>query len=389
MRDLGTRVEEAVRAHVEVGSVPGAAWAVAVGDELHQGAAGQLRVEDGAPVEPDSIFRISSMTKPITAVAALLLVDDGVLDIDDPIEDLLPELADRQVLVPGAASLDDTVPAARPITLHDVLTFRLGWGMDFSDWSPNPVLEAIMALDLDHAPPAPQGTPPPDEWLRRLGTLPLQHHPGDRWLYQVGAEVLGALVARAAGRPFDRFLQARVFEPLGMVDTGFAVPPGSLARFGPCYGVDEAGERSVYDETEGGWATPPAFPSGGAGLVSTVADYLTFARMLLSGGVHEGERLLSAELVAAMTTNHLTAEQLTTAAPDPSGGQGWGFGVGVQVRSTPTSPIGSYGWAGGLGSTWANDPATGTIGVVLTNQMWTSPEPPPMYVDFWAAVFAP
>ncbi|MGV3758649.1 MAG: serine hydrolase domain-containing protein, partial [Actinomycetota bacterium] len=302
-------------------------------------------------------------------------------------DDVLPELADRRVLAPGATTLHDTVPAARPITLRDVLTFRLGWGMDFSDWSPNPVLEAIMALDLDHAPPAPQATPAPDEWLRRLGTLPLQHQPGERWLYQVGSEVLGALVARAAGQPLERFLRARVLEPLGMVDTGFAVPPEALDRFGPCYGVDEAGERTAYADTRGQWSRPPAFPSGGAGLVSTAADYLSFARMLLAGGVHEGERLLSADLVAAMTANHLTAEQLATAAPDPSGAQGWGFGVGVQVRTTPTSPAGSYGWAGGLGSTWANDPATGTIGILLTNQMWTSPEPPPVYVGFWTAIW--
>lgn len=388
MGDLGARVAEAVTGHVDAGAVPGAAWAVLVGDELHQGAAGRLRLEDGAPAEPNSVFRISSMTKPITAVAALLLVDEGVLALDDPIEDVLPELADRQVLAPGASSLDDTVPAARPITLRDVLTFRLGWGMDFSDWSPNPVLDAIMALDLDHGPPAPQATPPPDEWLHRLGTLPLQHQPGQRWLYQMGSEVLGALVARAAGQPLDRFLQTRLFEPLGMADTGFAVPATSLDRFGPCYGVDQAGERTIYDDTHGQWATPPAFPSGGAGLVSTVGDYLAFARMLVAGGVHEGERLVSADAITAMTTNHLTAEQLATAAPDPSGAQGWGFGVGVQVRATPVSPLGSYGWSGGLGSTWANDPATGTIGILLTNQMWTSPSPPPVCLDFWSAVFA-
>lgn len=389
MEAFGARVAEAVTGHVETGAVPGAAWAVLVGDELHQGAAGRLRVEGDAPVEPGSIFRISSMTKPITAVAALVLVDDGVLALDDPIHEVLPELADRRVLAPGATSLDDTVPAARPITLRDVLTFRLGWGMDFSDWGPDPVLEAIWALELDHGPPAPQATPPPDEWLRRLAPLPLQHQPGERWLYQMGAEVLGVLVARAAGQPLGPFLRARIFEPLGMVDTGFAVPAAALDRFGPCFGIDEAGARTVYDDTEGQWASPPAFPSGGAGLVSTVGDYLAFARMLLAGGVHEGERLVSAELVTAMASNHLTAQQLATAAPDPSGAQGWGFGVGVQVRATPVSPARSYGWSGGLGSSWANDPAAGTIGILLTNQMWTSPSPPPVCLDFWSAVFAP
>ena len=389
MGDHGTRIAEAVASHVEQGAVTGLVWAVSAGDDLYQGAAGRLRVDGDEPVRLDTIFRISSMTKPLTAVAALMLVDDGVLVLDDPVDDVLPELADRQVLAPGATSLDDTVPADRPITLRDVLTFRLGWGMDFSDWSPNPVLEAAAALELGIGPPAPLAPPPPDEWIRRLGTLPLQHQPGERWLYHVGAEVLGVLVARAAGRPLDRFLAARLLEPLGMVDTGFAVAAADLDRFGPCYGTDpETGETSTYDDTHGQWSTPPAFPSGGAGLVSTVVDYLAFARMLLDGGVHDGERMVSSDAVAAMTTNHLTAEQLATAAPDPSGAQGWGFGVGVQVRATPVSPLGSYGWAGGLGSTWANDPASGTVGILLTNQMWTSPQAPALYSDFWSAVLA-
>jgi CubicO group peptidase (beta-lactamase class C family) len=384
----GKRIADAVIPHTESRAVPGLAWAVAMGDELHQGAAGRVRVDGDEPVQLDTIFRISSMTKPIVAAAALQLVDDGTLALDDPVEKLLPELADRRVLAPGATSLDDTVPAARPITVHDVLTFRLGWGMDFTDWGPNPVLDAAAALGLGAGPPSPQAKPAPEEWLRRLATLPLQRQPGERWLYHVGADVLGVLMARASGQPLDQILRERIFEPLGMVDTGFAVPAGALDRFGPCYGASPEGERVVYDDTDGQWATPPAFPGGGDGLVSTVGDYLAFGRMLLAGGVHDGERLLSVESVAAMTTNHLTPEQLATCAPDPSGAQGWGFGVGVQVRATPTSPLGSYGWSGGLGSSWANDPATGVVGVLMTNQAWTSPVPPPVVTDFWTAIVA-
>lgn len=387
MTTIAAAAREVVARHVTAGSVPGAAWAVDVDGETEIGALGKVRVDGDAPVTPDTVFRISSMTKPITAVAALCLVDDGVLGLDDPIDRWLPELADRRVLAPGATSLDDTVPAARPITVRDVLTFRLGWGMDFTDWSPNPVLEAIFALDIDHAPPTPAPTPPLDEWLRRLGTLPLQRQPGERWLYHLGAEVLGALVARASGQPLDAVMAARVLEPLGMADTGFGVPGGALDRFGPCYGRDETGAPTVFDDTDGQWAARPAFPSGGAGLVSTVGDYLTFARMLRAGGVHDGQRILSAALVDAMLTNHLTDEQLATAAPDPTGSQGWGFGLGVQVRAQPGSPVGSYGWGGGLGSFWATDPTTGTIGVVLTNQMWSSPQPPAIFTDFARAVF--
>lgn len=386
MDERGRPIAAAMASHVERDDVVGLAWGVSADGELSQGAAGRHRVEGDEPVGLDTIFRISSMTKPITAVAALALVDDGVLALDDPVDALLPELADRRVLAPGATSLDDTVPAARPITLRDLLTFRLGWGMDFTASGPDPVLEAMAALELGAGPPAPQGPPPPDEWIRRLATLPLQHQPGERWLYHVGADVLGVLVARAAGSSLDHVLAARVLEPLGMVDTGFAVPAADLDRFGPCYGADpDTGERAVYDDAAGQWAAPPAFPSGGAGLVSTVGDLLAFGRMLLAGGVHEGERLLSAEAVAAMTTNHLTAEQLASSAPDP-GAQGWGFGVGVQVRATPVSLLGSYGWAGGLGSSWSNDPTTGTVGVLLTNQMWTSPSAPDLYRDFWTAV---
>lgn len=387
MGDRGERIEEALGPFTERGEVTGLAWAVSDAGEVHQGVAGLLRVAGHEPVRHDTIFRISSMTKPITAVAALMLVDDGTLSLDASVDAWLPEVADRRVLAPGATSLADTVPAERPITLRDVLTFRLGWGMDFTDWSPNPVMEAMAELGLGAGPPAPQGPPPPDEWIRRLGSLPLQHQPGKRRLYHVGADVLGVLLGRAAGMPLDQLMAERIFEPLGMADTAFSVPAADLDRFGSCYSTAaESGERSTYDEADGQWSTPPAFPGGGAGLVSTVGDYLAFARMLLAGGVHHGRQLLSPGSVSAMTTNQLTPEQLATSAPDPSGAQGWGFGVGVQVRATPVSPRGSYGWSGGLGTSWANDPATGTIGVLMTNEMWSSPAPPAVCTAFWTAV---
>ena len=230
-------------------------------------------------------------------------------------------------------------------------------------------------LGLGGGPPEPQVPPGPDEWMRRLGTLPLLYQPGERWLYNTGSDVLGVLVARAAGQPLDVFLRERVFEPLGMVDTGFATP--HVDRLGSCYTTDpETGERVVYDAPDGQWAKPPAFPSGGGGLVSTVDDVHAFGRMLLSGGrLPDGSRLLSRGL--GRGHDHRPARRARRrAGPSPDGSQGWGFGVGVQVRRTGLGPpVGSYGWDGGLGSSWANDPAERLVGVVLTTDMFTAAVP--------------
>ena len=355
---------------------------------MHTAAAG-TDGPGGARVRPDTIFRISSTTKPITAVAALVLVEECRLRLDDPVDDLLPEMADRRVLARPDGPVDDTLPARRPVTLRDLLTFRLGLGSDFTDFGPRPIMQAMSALGLGEGPPAPAGPPPPDEWIRRLGTLPLMYQPGERWLYHTSADVLGVLIARAAGQPFDAFLAERVFGPLGMVDTSFAVPADRRDRFGACFGVDPAtGERTVYDPADGQWATPPAFPGGGAGLVSTLADLHAFGEGLVVAGGQRRERLLSRATVAAMTTNQLTPEQVATTSPDPDGTIGWGFGVGIELhRRGPARPPGTYGWDGGLGSSWANDPSEDLTGVLLTNQMWTSPVPPPVFRDFWTCVY--
>jgi CubicO group peptidase (beta-lactamase class C family) len=348
-----------------------AVWAIAAGDDVHVGAHGAAR---------DAIFRISSMTKPVTAAAAMALLEDGAFALTDPIDRWIPELAGRQVMRDPHGDLHDTVPATQPITVEDLLTFRLGWGMDFDFSKPQPVLEAFAKLGLGSGPPEPQTPPDADEWVRRMATLPLSYQPGERWLYHVGADVLGVLLARAAGAPLADVLRERILEPLGMTDTDFAVPAEKLHRLGPCRGANpETGERFTYDEPDGQWSRPPAFPSGGAGLVSTVDDFVTFARMLASGGAHGGARILRAESVAAMTTNHLTDAQLAASAPDPSGTNGWGYGMGVRVASDGSPEgIGTYGWGGGLGSVWGTDPTRDLTWILLTSQMWTSPEPPPI-----------
>jgi CubicO group peptidase (beta-lactamase class C family) len=382
------RLREVIEGHVTGDTVGGVAWLAACGDDVEVGTAGTLTRGEPASVQRDTIFRIASITKPIVAVGALVLIEECTLRLDDPVDELLPELADRRVLVDGRGPITgDTVPAHRPITLHDVLTFRLGLGMDFSAGWPQPLLEAMAELGLGSGPPEPQVPPPPDEWIRRLSTLPLLYQPGEHWLYNTGADVLGVLIERAAGQPLAEFLRARVFEPLGMVDTGFWTTHAD--RLGTCYGADPGtGARTVYDAPDGQWTSPPTFPAGGGGLLSTVDDLHAFGRMLLSRGhLPDGSRLLSPAAVDAMTTDQIGAA--TAPGPLPAGSQGWGFGVGVQIRRIGLGPtVGAYGWDGGLGSSWKNDAAKDLIGVVLATDMFTGPFPPPAVIqDFWTGVY--
>ncbi len=383
-----TRVHETLERHVEGGRVPGLAWLLSRGRQVEVGVAGTTEDGGGSAVARDTIFRIASMTKPVSAVAALILVEECVVRLDDPVDDFLPELADRQVLVNPDGPIDETVPAVRPITLRDLLTFRLGIGMDFTRWGQQPVLNALGALGLGSGPPTPQGPPSPDEWIRLLGTVPLEYQPGERWLYHLGSDVLGVLIARAAGQPLDTFLRQRIFEPLGMNDTGFSVPAASLDRFGAAYMPTPTG-RELYDPADGQWATPPSFPSAGGGLVSTVDDFFSFADMLRNRGTGGGERILSRASIEAMTVDHLTDEQRAASGPDPTGALGWGFGVGVQVsRTAPARTVGSYGWDGGLGSSWANDPIENLVGIILTNQAFESPQGTTTIADFWTTSYA-
>lgn len=381
-------LDRTMQRHVGQDHVGGVVWLLSVGDHVEVGAAGRLTRGEPAPVRRDSIFRISSMTKPIVAVAALTLVEDFALRLDEPVDELLPELADRRVLVDARGPIHgDTVPAQRPITLHDLLTFRLGMGMDFSAPWPQPFLEALADLELGAGAPEPQTPPPPDEWMRRLSTLPLLHQPGARWLYNTGADVLGVLIARAADQPLDVVLRERVFEPLGMRDTAFGV--ADIDRFGTAYVTEPGGARVVFDPPGGQWAKPPVFPSGAAGLVSTVDDLHAFARMLLAGGrLPDGARLLSRASLDAMTTDQIDVAR-GAPGPLPDGSQGWGFGVGVQVRRSGLGPsVGSYGWAGGLGSVWSNDPVNALVGILLSTDAFAGPFPPPPVIqDFWTGAY--
>lgn len=403
---LTDRLDELLHGHVASDEIGGVAWLAERDGEVIAGTAGTLARAGTDPVRADTIFRIASMTKPLTAAAALVLVEECRLRLDDPVDDLLPELADRRVLVDPLGPLDgDTVPADRAITVRDVLTNQLGLGMDFTAPWPQPLIDEMGRLGLAPGAPDPSVNPDPDSWMRAVGSLPLLHQPGSQWLYNTGSDVLGVLVARAAGQPLDAFLRERFLEPLGIHSTGFSIAEldshvgdeataaGAVERLSTCYAVGDDGERFVYDEPAGKWMAAPAFASGAAGLLSTVDDYAAFARLLLAGGrLADGSRLLARTSSEAMTTDHLDVAGTgghPGATIDPLGSMGWGFGVGVQLRRTgPARCVGSYGWDGGLGSSWVNDPAERLIGVVLTTDSFSGPDALPVALqDFWTTLY--
>jgi CubicO group peptidase (beta-lactamase class C family) len=347
---------------------------------------GETQVETAGGAEPDTIFRIASMSKPVVAVAALILVEECLHRLDDPVDEYLPELASRRVLTRLDAPLDDTVPAERPITLRDLLTFQAGIGFGHGMFGPPGSVPFMDALnELRGGMPMPAAVVEPDEWMRRLGALPLAAQPGTRWLYNTGSDILSVLIARVTGQPLGDFLHERIFQPLGMTDTGFWVPPDSVSRLPTQYTTDDAGELVVYDPPDGQWATPPAFPSGAGGLVSTAPDYLAFASMLMGGGSHRGVRILSRPSVSLMTSDQLptSVKAVSGLAPGDFDALGWGFGVSVVTRRTQIyHSVGTYGWSGGLGTTWANDPAENLTLILLTQHAFTSHLGPVLLGDF-------
>lgn len=385
-------VHAALSTSLARGEVPGLVAVVDLDGETRVEALGAMERGGSRPVRRDTIFRISSMSKPITAAATLTLVDEGTLHLDDTVDRLLPELAHRRVLRRIDGALEDTVPAKRPITVRDLLTFTLGFGDLFADPAHVPILKAANDLRIGMGPPEPGVTPPPDEWVRRLGSLPLMYQPGERWMYNTGADVLSVLLARASEEPLENLLHERLFDPLGMKDTGFHVPAAKMDRFGPTYWTNfMTGKEETYDGARGGqWSRPPAFPSGAGGLVSTTDDYLAFARMLANGGEHGKTRILSRRSVEAMTKDQLAPSQKADElVPGYWASHGWGFGMAVLTKGDELSPSpGRYGWDGGMGSSWFNDPSEGLTAILMTNRMWSSASPPDVCRDFWKAAYA-
>jgi CubicO group peptidase (beta-lactamase class C family) len=355
----GERLQEIVETAVARGDAPGVVAAVGRGGEGYVAAAGVMAV-GGPPMRPDTLFRIASITKPVTAAVVLSLAEDGLLGLEEPVDRLLPELADRRVLRRPDGPLTDTIEAERAVTTRDLLTFTWGFGMQgamFMAPEPWPIVSAVAERELSSfGPPQPDTTPEPDTFIARLGELPLLAQPGERWLYSAGSQVLGVLAARAAGAPFEDVMRERVLAPLGMDDTAFYA--NDTSRLATAY-ENVNGELTVRDRPDGQWSRPPRFPDGAAGLVSTAEDLLRFGRMLLLPG---GNPVLTAGTVAEMTSDQLTPAQLANVWPGFSflGDRGWGYGVSVTEWG--------YSWEGGSGTAWANVPDQDLTVVVLTQR---------------------
>jgi CubicO group peptidase (beta-lactamase class C family) len=378
------RVRELVAHQVESGFVPGAVGVLARRGEVHVVASGTLAFEGtgaGTPMAADTICRTASMTKPLVAACAMTLVDDRTLSLDDPVDDLLPELADMSVLADFHGPLDDTVPARRRITLRDLLAYTCGIGVIPTKPGKVPLIDALNALDYST----------PDEWMRGLGALPLAHQPGERWLYDTASNVTGVLIARATGMSFGDAFRERLCEPLGMKDTAFSVSGADLARLATAYQRDSpAGARVVDDGPDGRWSRPPVFESGGGGLVSTAQDYFAFAAALLAGGTHRGRRVFSRSAVALMTTDQLTPAQRENSGfwPGFFNELGWGFGMSVLTRPSHHGPsAGSYGWSGFYGTAWYNDPAQDLTALFFMQRGHAGDQRLPVWQDLWPAVY--
>ncbi len=386
-RRLG-RLHEVMAGYVERGEVPGLVTLVSRRGEVHVDALGTMAVGGHIPMRRDTLFRIASMTKPVTAVAALILVEECILRLDEPVDRLLPELADRRVLTGLDSALDDTVPAQRPITLRDLLTFRLGIGVLMAPPGHYPIQDAMAEAGL-----APGAFPPslePEVWMAHLGRLPLIYQPGETWLYHTGSDILGVLITRATSQSLEAFCHERIFAPLGMRDTGFSVPAATLDRLPPSYRADpETGALIVHDDpSDSPWSHPPDFASGGGGLVSTASDYLAFCEMLLHKGRHGDERILSRPTVELMTTDHLTPEQKASARIFFGDNSGWGFGVAVTTkRDDLAASPGRFGWTGGIGTAGYTDPREELVGILMTQRLMESPQAGRIMGDFWTAVY--
>jgi CubicO group peptidase (beta-lactamase class C family) len=371
------RFGEVAASHVGDDEVPGLVALVACGDDVHVEALGTLAV-GGRPVERTSLFRIASTTKPITAAATLALVRAGLLELDEPVDRLLPELADRRVLRRMDGPLDDTRPAEGPVTVRGLLTFTFGFGMAlemFLAAEPWPVVAAVREAGLATiGPPRPDTFVDPETWIARFGELPLLAQPGERWLYNTGAHVLSVLCARAAGTSYDQVLRTRVFEPLGMRDTAFYTE--DVARLATAYQPTAEG-LVVWDPPNGQWSRPPAFHDGAAGLLSTVDDLLAFARMLIRGG----DPVLTADQLREMSRDHLSAEQREFGAAF-LGGRGWGLGTSV-VLDGPWA--GAIGWDGGLGTSFLVHPVRDLAVIVLTQRLFETAQASAVHADLQAA----
>ena len=385
------RMHQVLSGYVERQEMPGLVALVSRHDDVHVETLGTMSVGDPAPMKRDTIFRIASLAKPITAVAAMILVEECKLRLDESIEPWLPELANRRVLKSLSSQPDDTVPAQRAITVRDLLTFRMGFGSVMAMPDTYPIQRLIREYRIGgDGPPLPAQAPGTEEWLEKLGSLPWMAQPGERWLYHVSSDVLGVLIARVSGQSLGAFLRQRIFDPLGMSDTAFHVPDEKIGRLPACYFFNR--QTNTLDLFDGvansSWRPEPPSESGGGGLVSTINDYFAFSRMMLNKGRYGHEQILSRASVELMTSDQLTPEQRAGSEIFFGDYRSWGFGMAVEIRRNEIFRTpGRFGWDGGLGTSAYTDPAEGMIGILFTQRMMESPEPPNVFTDFWTLAY--
>ncbi|HEY2483611.1 MAG TPA: serine hydrolase domain-containing protein [Candidatus Binataceae bacterium] len=385
------RMHELLTGHVEREELPGLVALVSRRDQVHVETLGTLSFGHQAVMKRDTNFRIASLSKVITAVAAMTLVEECKLRLDDSIDPWLPELANRRVLKSISSQPHDTVPALRAITVRDLLTYRMGFGSVMAMPDTYPIQKLIREYRIGGDGPMPHSQiPTTDEWLKGLGSLPWIAQPGERWMYHVSGDVLGVLIARVAGMSLGRFLRERIFDPLGMKDTAFHVPAEKIGRLPAVYFFNRQTNRLDLsdDQASISWRVEPPFESGGGGLVSTIDDYFAFSRMMLNKGGHGREQILSRAAVELMTSDHLTPGQRADCDIFFGGHSSWGLGMAVDIlRSETFHNPGRFGWNGGFGTTAYADPAQEMIGILFTQRMMDSPEPPRVFTDFWTLAY--
>ena len=376
------RVTAVLDEYIAAGEIAGAVSLVyRHGDVAHVTARGFQDLESRTPMARDTIFGLASMTKPVIAVATMILVEEGQLRLDEPVDRWLPELADRQVLDDATGPLDQVHASPRPITVRDLLRYTAGFGVTrFAGIADDTPIAAAIAAQ-------PRGRETtPDDYMARIGALPLIYPPGEHFLYNTASDVAGVLIARVSGLGLDEFLESRIFEPLGMVDTGFWVPPSKRGRLATYYRAG-SGTLAPAPDRDGRYLDAPVFPSGAAGLVSTVDDYLTFARMLLHDGEADGVRILSRKSVELMTTDQLTEDPAKRFFVLPAFWRGSGFGLGLMLTTERLDlgpSVGSFWWNGATGVTWTADPREDLIFVNFIQRNGT---PPGYSADYIQAVY--